>query len=82
VTGAFSAETPPTCRAGNSTVYELEPSFGAGFREATSSGPKNGACWDPCSNNSVGQLKSTCCTTSWPVAYKAGLLLTIRKITL
>jgi hypothetical protein len=38
--------------------------------------------WDPCSNNLVGQLKSACCTTSWPVAYRAGLLLIIRKNTL
>jgi hypothetical protein len=43
---------------------------------------QRGTCWDRCSNNPIGQLKSTCCITSWPVAYKAGLLLIIRKITL
>lgn len=30
----------------------------------------------------LAKLKSTCCTTSWPVAYEAGLFLIIRKITL
>jgi len=34
------------------------------------------------STTPVGQQKSTCCPTNWPVSYGAGLQLIIRHITL